>query len=134
MKWKHRGEAIFIIGTELRSEVNLHYFGSSISIERLLWPCISEYQLQANAGTVVQNRPVSVLLRTLSSNTKAVVEVSFLHRAIQRSATTLNCMVTGVTKVQDMRGFFSATCPCGLRGPLSWAWQECNRLLKLGSP
>ena len=23
---------------------------------------------------------------------------------------------------------------CGLRGPPSWAWQECNRLLRLGRP
>jgi len=23
-------------------------------------------------------------------------------------------------------------CPCGLRDPPSWAWQECNRLLRLG--
>ena len=29
--------------------------------------------------------------------------------------------------------FFNAsTCPCGLRGSPSWAWQECNRLLRLG--
>ena len=26
------------------------------------------------------------------------------------------------------------TCPCGLRGPPSWAWQQCNRLLRLGRP
>ena len=26
------------------------------------------------------------------------------------------------------------TCPCGLRGLLSWAWQKCNRLLRLGHP
>ena len=34
--------------------------------------------------------------------------------------------------------FFSpnapTTCPCALRGPPSWAWQECNRLLRLGRP
>jgi len=25
--------------------------------------------------------------------------------------------------------FFNATtCPCGLSGPPSWAWQQCNRL------
>ena len=24
--------------------------------------------------------------------------------------------------------------PCALRGPPSWAWQQCNRLLKLGRP
>ena len=23
---------------------------------------------------------------------------------------------------------------CGLRGPPFWAWQECNRLLRLGRP
>jgi len=23
---------------------------------------------------------------------------------------------------------------CGFRGPPSWAWKECNRLLRLGSP
>jgi hypothetical protein len=23
---------------------------------------------------------------------------------------------------------------CGLRRPPSWAWQECNRLLRLGHP
>ena len=23
---------------------------------------------------------------------------------------------------------------CGLRGPPSWSWQECNRLLRLGRP
>ena len=28
----------------------------------------------------------------------------------------------------------ATTCPCGLRGPPSWAWQECNRLLRLGRP
>ena len=26
------------------------------------------------------------------------------------------------------------TCPCALRGPPSWAWQQCNRLLRLGRP
>jgi len=26
------------------------------------------------------------------------------------------------------------TCPCGLRDPPSWAWQECNRRLRLGRP
>jgi len=26
------------------------------------------------------------------------------------------------------------TCPCGLRGLPSWAWQKCNRLLRLGRP
>ena len=26
------------------------------------------------------------------------------------------------------------TCPCGLRGPPSWAFQQCNRLLRLGRP
>jgi len=28
----------------------------------------------------------------------------------------------------------ATTCPCGLRGSPSWAWQECNRLLRLGRP
>ena len=29
----------------------------------------------------------------------------------------------------------ATTCPfSGLRGPSSWAWQECNRLLRLGRP
>ena len=28
----------------------------------------------------------------------------------------------------------TTTCPCGLRGPPSWEWQECNRLLRLGRP
>ena len=28
----------------------------------------------------------------------------------------------------------ATTCPFGLRGSPSWAWQECNRLLKLGRP
>jgi len=28
----------------------------------------------------------------------------------------------------------ATTCPCGLRGPPSWAWQECNRLLIMGRP
>ena len=28
----------------------------------------------------------------------------------------------------------ATTCPCGLHGPPSWAWQECNRLLRLGRP
>ena len=28
----------------------------------------------------------------------------------------------------------ATTCPCGLRGPPSWAWQQCNRLLRLGRP
>ena len=26
----------------------------------------------------------------------------------------------------------ATTCPCGLRGPPSWAWQQYNRLLRLG--
>jgi len=26
------------------------------------------------------------------------------------------------------------TCPYGLRGLPSWAWQKCNRLLRLGRP
>jgi len=26
------------------------------------------------------------------------------------------------------------TCPCGLRGLPTWAWQKCNRLLRLGHP
>jgi len=31
--------------------------------------------------------------------------------------------------------FFDApTCPCGLRGLPSWAWQKYNRLLRLGRP
>jgi len=32
--------------------------------------------------------------------------------------------------------FFSnaPTCRCGLRGLPSWAWQKCNRLLRLGRP
>jgi hypothetical protein len=32
--------------------------------------------------------------------------------------------------------FYNATtCPfSGLRGPPSWAWQECNRLLRVGRP
>ena len=33
--------------------------------------------------------------------------------------------------------FFGSMPPlvlCGLRGPPSWAWQECNRLLRLGRP
>ena len=36
-----------------------------------------------------------------------------------------------------MKFFFwsnATTCPCGLHGPPSWAWQECNRLLSLGRP
>ena len=28
----------------------------------------------------------------------------------------------------------ATTCPCGLRCPPSWAWQQCNRLLRLGRP
>jgi len=24
----------------------------------------------------------------------------------------------------------ATTCPCGLRGPPSWVWQDCNRLLR----
>lgn len=88
---------ILNIGTAWRSEINLHYL-------EVHDPSNDSCGQQANAGTVVQNRSVSVLLlRTLTSNAEAVVEVSFLYRAIQRSATTLNCMVTGVTKVQDTR-------------------------------
>jgi len=43
--------------------------------------------------------------------------------------TWILCLISG--------GFFppnATTCPCGLRGPPSWAWQECNRLLRLGRP
>ena len=28
----------------------------------------------------------------------------------------------------------ATTCPCGLRGPPSRTWQQCNRLLRLGRP
>ena len=38
------------------------------------------------------------------------------------------------TKMDIIIFFLSnaTTCPCGLRGPPSWAWQQCNRLLRLG--
>ena len=44
-------------------------------------------------------------------------------------------------KTSEMRSKYMAfflsnapTCPCGVRGPPSWAWQQCNRLLRLGRP
>jgi len=41
------------------------------------------------------------------------------------------------TRYSFVQCFFppnATTCPCGLRGPPSWAWQECNWLLRLGRP
>ena len=41
------------------------------------------------------------------------------------------------TDYKHRQGFFSPMPPhvlCGLRGPPSWARQECNRLLRLGRP
>ena len=40
------------------------------------------------------------------------------------------------TELNVDKVFFSnaTTCPCGLRGSPSWAWHECNRLLRLGRP
>ena len=40
-------------------------------------------------------------------------------------------------KILFLKLFFSpqcTTCPYGLRGPRSWTWQECYRLLRLGRP
>ena len=42
-----------------------------------------------------------------------------------------------VVKEKDKLFFFGPMPPhvlCGLRGPPSWAWQECYRLLRLGRP
>jgi len=97
-QWKHAGGVILNIGTALRSEINLHYFGSSWPIKRLLWPAG-----QCRYSSSKQSFSVLPRTSTLISNTRAVLEGSFLDRAIQRSATTVNCMVTGVTKVQDTR-------------------------------
>ena len=39
---------------------------------------------------------------------------------------------------ESLRKFYFSPMPphvlCGLRGPPSWAWQECNRRLRLGRP
>jgi len=42
----------------------------------------------------------------------------------------------GLAHLVYLQDFFfilsnATTCPCGLRGPPSWAWQQCNRLLRL---
>jgi len=47
----------------------------------------------------------------------------------------LGCTVRETSK--NVSFFFSPnalTCPCGLRGLPSWAWQICNQLLRLGCP
>ena len=45
---------------------------------------------------------------------------------------------TKLVSVSNVEQCFSlsnaAICPCGLRGPPSWPWQQCNRLLSLGRP
>ena len=53
---------------------------------------------------------------------------------LQSEARFLHCTV-----VWELAGmFFFGPMPphvlCGLRGPPSWTWQECNRLLRLGRP
>jgi len=47
----------------------------------------------------------------------------------------MNCVYVD-TEMMGEEMFFSQcpTCPCGLRGLPSWAWQKCNRLLRLGRP
>ena len=53
----------------------------------------------------------------------------------------LSITIVAVTKnevLDFIRDFFFSQCHhmsfCGLRGPPSWAWQKCNRLLRLGRP
>ena len=75
----------------------------------------------------------------------------------KRKLTTRRCVVTSrtfrilkchtvpsaqtlyfISSYSDTIFFFFFQCHhmsfCGLRGPPSWAWQKCNRLLSLGSP
>ena len=51
---------------------------------------------------------------------------------------SLGCCLQSCCERSLTLTFFSPPIPphalCGLRGPPSWAWQECNRLLRLGSP
>ena len=53
-----------------------------------------------------------------------------------RSPATASIRVMYLWKHAILKVFLSnaTTCPCGLRGPPFWAWQECNRLLRLGRP
>ena len=46
-----------------------------------------------------------------------------------------NTMLSNKILMKLLTVFFGPMPPhvlCGLRGPPSWAWQECNRLLRLG--
>ena len=49
---------------------------------------------------------------------------------------SLNCRDFGITdgRIKIIVLSNATTCPCGRRGPPSWAWQQCNRLLRLGHP
>ena len=89
---------------------------------------------------ISDNRGLSTAKYKLSLNSSTL---SLVHRWICYMRQTLVSSVCTLSAHRRNRHyalgeiFFlssATTCPCGLRGPPSWAWQECNRLLRLGRP
>jgi len=61
--------------------------------------------------------------------------VSFVLTPITMNQIKTMSTVQSITLTFTKIFFINATtCPCGRRGPPSWAWQECNRRLSLGRP
>ena len=66
--------------------------------------------------------------------TLMVVVFRTMYRDMGKAA---HCHITIPLAPLSMVCFFGPMPPhvlCGLRGPHSWAWQECNLLLRLGRP
>jgi len=76
------------------------------------------------------------LHHTIHIQTVTVYSVFIQHEAYHAISHIIGTLDLLLLAFMDFFFFASnaTTCPHGLRGPPSWAWQECNWLLRLGRP
>ena len=82
--------------------------------------------MKVHADSVCNPEQRQISWKTLKQHTK-------LHGVTSREPTLVSMTIYSALR----RGTFFPMPPhvlCGLRGPPSWAWQECKRLLRLGRP
>ena len=106
--------------------------------------CNAMNRITLTASNVLMRHLISVriphIFILLALQSKVYVSGRLTAGSKSRSAhgcSFLPFVVQGVSSCTPGLIFFlsnGTTCPCGLRGPPSWAWQKCNRLLSLGRP
>jgi len=113
-----------LLSPRIKNLVKLHKFESRSK------PSDTQSNLMVAKGQVKKKRDI-LMGKTPDTHQTAIVRHGLTKNVREKLIKTkLYCR----TNMNNVFSPTAITCPFGLRDPPSWAWQECNRLLRMGRP